>query len=162
MTVSVACIVEGQGDVASIPIIVRRLAEREGVFDLRVTGPFRVQRYKIVRPGELERVVERAARSFDGPGGVLVVLDADDDLPCVLGPALAARAAEARSDVRSCVVLARREKEAWYAAAIRRYSEVTDQPAFAALFDLDQAGQAAPSFEKLRRALRSLVADARP
>jgi hypothetical protein len=115
---SVACIVEGQGDWISIPIILRRIAEREGVFDLRIVGPYRVQRYAIVRPGELERAVERAARSVGGQGGILTVLDADDDLPCELGPSLASRAAAARRDVRTAVVIANREKEAWYIAAV--------------------------------------------
>jgi hypothetical protein len=80
---SVACIVEGHGDRLSIPIILRRVAEREGVFNLRVVGPFRVPRYTLLRQGELERVVERAARSLGGEGGILIVVDADDDLPSI-------------------------------------------------------------------------------
>lgn len=189
---SVACIVEGQGDVISIPIILRRIAEREAVFDLRVVGPFRVPRYTIVRPGELERAVERAARTLGGQGGILLVLDADDDLPCQLGPALARRAVGARSDLRTAVVIANREKEAWYLASIeslrgsrgipedlpvppdpetiraakgwlaramgRSYSEVTDQPALSARFDLDMARQGCRSFEKLWREVRRLLA----
>ena len=188
---SVACIVEGQGDVISIPIVLRRIAEREGVFDLRIVGPFRVQRYAIVRPGELERAVERAARSVAGQGGILLVLDADDDLPCELGPSLASRAAAARGDVRTAIVIANREKEAWYVAAVaslrgergisedaappqdaeairgakgwlaramgRPYSELTDQPALSARFDLDLARERAPSFEKLWREARRLL-----
>jgi hypothetical protein len=114
----VACIVEGHGDGLSVPIILRRVAEREGIFDLRVVGPFRIPRYTIVRPGELERAIERAARGLGGVGGILIVLDADDDLPCQLGPSLASRAAAARRDVTTCVVIANREKEAWYLAAI--------------------------------------------
>jgi len=191
---SVACIVEGQGDRISIPIILRRIAEREGVLDLRIVGPFRIQRYAIVRPGELERAVERAARSLGGQGGILLVLDADDDLPCELGPALARRAAAARADLRTAVVIANREKEAWYVAAVdslrgqrgippdaapppdaeairgakgwlgqsmgRAYSEVTDQPALSALFDLDLARERAPSFEKLWREARRLLGTA--
>lgn len=48
---SVACIVEGQGDGVSISIILRRVAEREGVFDLRVVGPFRVPRHTLGENG---------------------------------------------------------------------------------------------------------------
>src|SRR6266542_2408208 len=166
---SIACIVEGQGDAISIPIILRRIAEREAIFDLRVVGPFRIPRYAIVRPGELERAVERAARTLRGQGGILLVLDADDDLPCQLGPALAKRAVKARADLRTAVVIANREKEAWYAAAIRgakgwlaramgrSYSEVTDQPALSARFDLDLARRGCQSFEKLWREVRRLL-----
>jgi hypothetical protein len=183
---SLACIVEGQGDVASVSVIVRRIAAAEGVHDLRILV-YRVQRYAIVRPGELERAVERAARSLGGSGGILVVLDADDDLPCQLGPSLATRAATARGDVRTAVVIANREKEAWYLAAVeslrgrrgipeeagrphdaegirgakewlasamgRPYSEVTDQPALSAQFDLNLAREGSPSFDKLWREL---------
>lgn len=189
---SVACIVEGQGDVASIPIILRSIAAREGRPDVRIQRPYRIHRNTIVRPGELERAVDRAARSLGGPGAVLVVLDADDDLPCQLGPSLVARAVAARPDIPSAVVIANREKEAWYLAAVeslrgqrdipldvaapsnpetirgakgwlaramgRSYSEVTDQPALAAVFDLDQAREGAPSFDKLWRDLARLLA----
>lgn len=187
----VACIVEGQGDVASIPIIVRRIAEREGVLDLRVLRPFRIPRHTIVRAGELERAVERAARSISGTGGVLVVLDAADDPPCQLGPRLAARAAAARPDIVSAVVIANRGERGLVSGGDRiasgeerhrprcgaasrcggsprgqglarimgrSYSEVTDEPALAALFDLDLAWQNAPSFEKLWREVHRLLA----
>lgn len=192
MMASLASIVEGQGDVASIPIIVRRIAQREGRGDVQIMRPYRIPRQTIVRPGELERAVDRAARSLVGAGCVLVLLDADDDLPCQLGPSLVGRAGTSRPDIPSAVVLANREKEAWYLAAVeslrgkrgipadvvappnaeairgakgwlaksmgRSYSEVTDQPALAAQFDLDQARQRAPSFDKLWRDLSRLLA----
>jgi len=185
-----ACIVEGQGDAASVPLIVRRIAAAQGVHAVRMPV-FRVHRQAIVRPGELERAVERAARSLGGRGGILVVLDADDDRACELGPSLARRAAVARGDVQTAVVIATREKEAWYLAAIeslrgfrgipedaerpadpeairgakgwlaramgRSYSEVADQPALSARFDLDSARDGARSFEKLWRELGRLL-----
>jgi len=196
VTPSLALIVEGQGDVASIPLIVRRIAEAEGIHAPRLVGPFRVQRYAIVRPGELERAVERAARSLGGSGAILVVIDADDDLPCRLGPSLTQRASAARRDVPSAVVIANREKEAWYLAAAnslrgrrgippdvdpppdaegvrgakawlakvmkRPYSEVADQPALGALFDLEQARTNSPSFDKLYREVCRLLGANRP
>jgi len=113
----VGCIVEGVGDVASVPIILRRIAERESVTDLDVPKPMRVSRLKIVRPGELERAVELTARRLGGKGGILVLLDADDDKPCELGPRLLERARKERSDIPSAVVLAKSEKEAWFLAA---------------------------------------------
>jgi hypothetical protein len=113
-----ACIVEGQGDVLSIPAIIRRIAYSREVFDVHVVRPLRVHRTQIVRAGELERAVDLAARSLGGPGGILIVLDADDDAPCQLGPTLAVRAAAARMDVPSGVVIANKEKEAWYIAAV--------------------------------------------
>lgn len=49
--------------------------------------------------------------------GVLVLLDADDDCPAELAPALLARARDARKDRPASVVLAKREFEAWFLAA---------------------------------------------
>lgn len=188
----IALVVEGQSDRESLPIIIRRIAHREGVFDLKIVGPYRVSRYKIVRPGELERIVELAARTLAGAGGILVAVDADDDPPCRLGPELSRRAATARSDLPSRVVLATREKEAWFLAALeslrgkhgvpldadslrnaetirgakariasltgRSYSEVADEPALSASFDLDQARQNSRSFDKLYRSVTELLA----
>lgn len=118
MPLRFACVVEGHGDALSVPDILRRLVRHLGHREPQLVGPFRVPKSTLVRQGELERVVERAARRLGGRGSIVVVLDADDDLPCLLGPALAARAAAARPDVATCVVVANREKEAWYLAAL--------------------------------------------
>jgi len=99
VSLRIACIVEGHGDARSIPTIVRRIAYAEGCFQLHAAGPYRVPKSRLVRPGELERAVERASRALEGAGAVLVVVDADDDLPCQLGPSLTARARSARPDM---------------------------------------------------------------
>ncbi len=115
-------IVEGQGDVESIPIIVRRIADEMGHHDLVLPRPFRVKRNRIVRPGELERAVRFAdmkLRETTQGGALLVVLDADDDRPCELGPELLQRLEDAAGHVPSAVVLANQEKEAWFIAAMR-------------------------------------------
>jgi hypothetical protein len=52
-----------------------------------------------------------------GNGGILVLIDADDDCPATCGPQLLQRAQGARSDKRIAVVLANREYEAWFLAA---------------------------------------------
>ena len=66
--------------------------------------------------GGIEREVE--SNSWVGPsGGVLVLLDADDDCPAQLAPALLNRAQSARPDRRVSVVLAKREFEAWFLAS---------------------------------------------
>lgn len=41
----------------------------------------------------------------------------------------------------------------------RSYSPTTDQPALTAVFDMDAARKRAPSFDKLYRAVESLLAD---
>lgn len=70
----------------------------------------------MTRLGGVEDAVTAAALHVDGPGGVLVLLDADDDLPCQLGPSLLDRARRVRS-VEIGVVVARSEFESWFLAA---------------------------------------------
>src|SRR5262249_12508350 len=50
-------------------------------------------------------------------GGILILVDSDDDCPAQLGPQILARARKARSDIPISVVLAKREFEAWFLAA---------------------------------------------
>jgi hypothetical protein len=110
-------IVEGQSEVRSIGGLVRRMLEEVGVYDVQVARPFRVKRNQVVRDGELERAVTQAVRSRVGATGVLVLLDADDDCPAALGPALCKRCEQATS-VPAKVVLAKKETEAWILAGI--------------------------------------------
>ena len=149
-----------------------------------------------MRPGELERAVKLAAsrvvESRITGGGVLVLIDADDDCAAQLGPDLLARARSVAGAIPVEVVLAVMEFEAWFLAALpslkgqrrvrtdaeappspesvrgakealRRqmtpgsaYSPPTDQPALAALMDLDVA-RVAPSFDKLWRAVAGIL-----
>lgn len=120
MTISanIACIVEGHGEVAALPILIRRIAaEVDPAMQVIVRPPIRIGRNKLLKAGELERAIELATRQSAGQGAVLVVLDSDDDCPAALGPMLLHRASTARTDVAVAVVLAHREFEAWFLAA---------------------------------------------
>jgi len=90
-----ASVVEGEGDVLALPIVLRRLL------------------------AEMEAWDAFAADTLGGRrGAILVVLDSDDDLPCELDPNLLRRAQNAASDIPTRVVLAHRGWEAWYRAAV--------------------------------------------
>jgi hypothetical protein len=122
MTRRVTCIVEGHGEVESLPILVRRIhadAQTPWAPDIRRNDVIRVPRSRLLRPEEFERTVELAARRAGADGAVLVLLDADDDLPCVLAPELLRRAHTVRATLSIAVVLAKREYEAWFLAAAR-------------------------------------------
>ncbi|KPK45901.1 MAG: hypothetical protein AMK72_10385 [Planctomycetes bacterium SM23_25] len=119
MTRAIIPIVEGQSEVESVALLLRRvLAEVMGEHSVEVGRPFRVKRTKVVREGELERAVQFALRDRRGAEAVLVLLDADDDCPAALGPALARRAQQV-SAKPVAVVLATRELEAWFLGAKR-------------------------------------------
>lgn len=112
--ITIATVVEGQGEVAAVPVLLRRLAAEcaPGVW-LDPPRSHRVGRGELLKSGGIERVVEQA-----GPvTGVLVLIDADDDCPAERGPELLARAQQARPDRCVSVVLANREFEAWFLAA---------------------------------------------
>ena len=115
---TIVTIVEGPGEVDAIPILIRRIAATAvpGAVP-HVPRPIRVKRDRFLKENELERYVDLAARQSGPDGGVLIVLDADDDCPAELASRIVRRATHARSDRRIKVVLARREYEAWFLAA---------------------------------------------
>jgi len=193
----VACIVEGHGERHAVPLLVRRIAESLSVpVYIDVPPAIRIPRTRLVRVGELERATKlamsRVVESQVAGGGVLVLIDADTDCAAQFGPELLARARSVAGATPVEVVLAVKEFEAWFLAALtslrgqrgiqadaeappnpeavrgakealRRqmapgsaYSPPTDQPALAALMDLD-AARAAPSFDKLWRAVAVIL-----
>jgi hypothetical protein len=111
------CLVEGKGEVAAVPVLLRRIAARvDPTLALRIATA-RVPRNQIVQPNVLESWVQRAAVASPGQSAVPVLIDSDDDCPAQMGPALCQRAAQARGDISLAVVLAKREFEAWFLAA---------------------------------------------
>ncbi len=116
--VRISCIVEGQGDVQAVPVLIRRIAEAiDPALYVQIPSPIRIPKSRLVRPGELERAVELAALTVEGQGGIIVLIDCDDDCPAQQGPQLLHRAVSARPDLHIGVVLAKREFEAWFLAA---------------------------------------------
>jgi hypothetical protein len=183
MPIRIACIVEGHGEVASLPILIRRIAQSVDPALSVDVHIIRVAKSKLLKPGEVERAVRLAAMRAGTGGGLLLMLDSDDDCPAQLGPALAARVRTSRSDLPSVVLLANREFESWFLAAaasfgieappepevirgakewIERhtptgvYSPSADQPSYTARFDLQQARRA-PSFDRCYRKLIGLL-----
>jgi hypothetical protein len=114
----IACVVEGHGEVESVPILIRRVGERcDPPVYPRVERPIRLPASKLRRPDELRRAVQLAAARAGEGGSVLVLMDADDDCPAELAPALL-EAVGPRADVKVGLVLAKREYEAWFLAGL--------------------------------------------
>ncbi len=197
MIVKIGCIVEGHGEVASVPILIRRVAaSRYPELAMVIQPPIRIPRNRIVRLGELERAVELTYRKIGRQGAIFIILDSDDDCPAKLGPELLDRALQTRKDLPIAVVLAKCEFESWFLAAAeslrgqrglkndidppdspegirgakewldqqmvpgRTYRETRDQPALAALFDIEQARQT-NSFDKCYRDIMRLLGELR-
>ena len=122
MSLRIASIVEGHSEVASLPILLRRLfSEWDAELVVDLPTPIRIKRDRfILNEVEFGKYVELAALKAmqgGGRGHVLILLDADDDCPAQLGPKLLVRARTIRTDVGFTVVLAQREFEAWFIAA---------------------------------------------
>ena len=193
MILKIGCIVEGQGDVAAVPVLIRRIAaQRYPELVIDIPRPIRVNRNQVVRPDKLEQEVELAAQKISGKGAIFILLDSDDDCPAELGPSLLQRVSQVFRNVPIAVVLAKYEFESWFLAAAeslrgirglksninppdnpeairgakewlhqrmqsgKTYRETSDQPAFAALFDIEQARQA-DSFDKCYRDIVHLI-----
>ena len=115
---TIVTIVEGPGEVDAISILIRRIAATAMPDAVpHVPRPIRVKRDRFLKENELERYVDLAARQSGPNGGVLIVLDADDDCPSEVASTILGRAMRARSDRPIKVVLAKREYEAWFLAA---------------------------------------------
>ncbi len=118
MKLNLSCIVEGHGEVQAVPILLEQIVRALNPALELNASPLLFPRQKLVKSGELERVVQLAAFTVEPPGAILILIDADDDCPAELGPELLARAKQASPDVPIGVVLANPMYEAWFLAAI--------------------------------------------
>jgi len=114
---SIGLVVEGPGDVQAVPLLLRRHLETEGDYETILGKPISCNgRDRAIVENGLEGYVVAAA-SRPGCHGVLVVLDAEKDSSCELGPSLLARSRNI-SHKPIAVCLAERNFEDWiYASA---------------------------------------------
>jgi hypothetical protein len=115
--VKIASLVEGDGEVQSVPLLLRRvIATISPAINATLPRGFRHPSGSILRPGGLERALDAVAECYPGHA-ILVLIDCDDDCPKDLGVSLVERAQRARPDLAVSIVLAYREYEAWFIAA---------------------------------------------
>jgi len=119
----VAPIVEGHGEDSAIRILIQRVwTEIVGGSFVEVIRPIRWPRTRLIQTAELKRAVDLAALKLlssesDDPAMILILLDSEEDLPCVLAPELLKQASQTRSDLDTACVLANIEYETWFVAA---------------------------------------------
>ncbi|WP_373508790.1 DUF4276 family protein [Thiocapsa sp.] len=116
---TVVSIVEGDGEVAALPILLRRIcAWLTPDVQATVFQPIRVRRDRFLnRDDEFRRHLLLAAAKSGAQGWILALLDADDDCPAELAPQVLERARAVVPHRPVSVVLANREYEAWFLAA---------------------------------------------
>lgn len=126
----IAAIVEGHGEVQAIRTLLWRTWTEllEGEF-VGVIKPIRRPRSKLLKKEELERAIHLALLKLAEPAPVpdptlvLVLLDAHDDPPCELGPALTERAKTVHTGADVSCVVANVEYETWFVAAAESLSD---------------------------------------
>jgi hypothetical protein len=132
MRLRIAPIVEGHGEQYAIRTLLTRVwTELLGGEFLDVLRPIRGKRHQLVRPEDLERAIGLAAlnlaeRPSEDRALILLLLDADDDLPCSLAPSLLEAASACRADLDVACVIANVEYETWFvgaAASLTKYLE---------------------------------------
>lgn len=131
---TIAPIVEGHGEVFAVPEIVHRIGLEllDGTW-IEVAQPFRLDSGKMRKPDELAKAIRIAAARVQGPGGVLVLRDGDDeDVDCPVQLAEMLRPSQNLVPVSVEIVIAYREYESWFLAAadsLRAHPDVRDDAA---------------------------------
>ena len=110
-------IVEGHGGVKALPVLLRRLQTEAQAWGIDFGRPIRIPRSRLVREAAVKRAV-RLARLQNDCSAILVLFDGNSDCPAELGPTVQNWAASEAGNVPCEVVIAHREYEAWFLAAI--------------------------------------------
>ena len=133
---TVAPIVEGHGEFASIRILLQRVWYDivQGEF-IEVLQPIRQPKGKLVKKDEtLKKAVNLAVGKLNNSGFpdvrelILVLVDANGDPPCELGPQLLQEAQRHRADKDIACVIANVEYETWFVASAESLSEFLKLP----------------------------------
>jgi hypothetical protein len=120
---------------------------------IEVVRPIRVSRNKVVEEVELNRSLELATLKLKEAGEdwrslILILIDADQDLPCVFGPRLLDLARKARPDIEIACVVANVEYETWFVASAESLQEY-----------LDLSGGEPPEFPEAARSGKGWIED---
>lgn len=170
-------VVEGHGETEAFPVLLRRLRDEAGAFNIDIGRPIRRHRSELVKEESVRLAVRLALLQRDC-GAVLVLFDGDEDCPASLGPQIQGWAQDEAGATPCAVVIAHREYEAWFVAAhesdvpqpesirdakgrmaglVGSYLPTVDQPSQSAAMSLARAHQRSRSFRRLVRAAGQLM-----
>lgn len=114
----VYAIVEGHGEVVALPILLRRLIhECAGCYSIQVGEPIRRKQHEFLHQDLVEKAV-RLAMLQPECDAILLLFDGEDHCPATLGPKVLEWARGVAGDKPCEVVVAYREYESWFLAAI--------------------------------------------
>ncbi len=111
-------IVEGHGEIKAVPVLLRRLMhDHAQCFGVGVGTPLRRTQSQLRREADVQQIVRLALCQADC-AAVLLIFDGEDDCPVELANKVRAWARAAAGTVPCEVVIAYREYETWFLAAV--------------------------------------------
>ncbi|MER6663208.1 hypothetical protein ABT256_01565 [Amycolatopsis japonica] len=169
----VGLIIEGFGDRGAIPLLLRNYLHSRGIYSDILGKPIPLKGKSSATKDKGIEGYAAAAASRPGCKGLLVVLDADDEMPCKEGPELLQRVATI-TPVPCVIAIAERDYEDWiyasaetleidiaeFSPAARGLKEITNalrpekyrkpiwQPKLTARIDFDLARSRSSSFNR--------------
>jgi hypothetical protein len=166
MSVYIAPIVEGHGEVVSLPPLLHRIwSEQLFAQDrLEVFPPHLAKQGQLLQPdgrvlgacvqAAFARVQAKLKREPNSTGLVLLLLDAETLCPATLGPRLLATATAARPDAVISCVLAKRMFENWLVAGASTLGGVNGLPAALVIPALPEHGSGKAWFDQAMRSVQ--------
>lgn len=109
-------VVEGHGETTALPVLMRCIASEFIGLDVQCRRSHRLPRGQIVESQKAAAAVRVQSAGVADKGGVVVLVDADDD--CAVTLLTGIRAHLDRDQARTAVVVAVREDECWLLAAL--------------------------------------------
>jgi hypothetical protein len=110
-------IVEGYGEVAAVPILLRRLAEQMQVHSVHLGRPIRRSRTQMLREDDMRKYLELSRKQ--GCKAVLVLFDADDLCTQSEANKIQDQASRLAGALPGQIVAANREYEGWFLAGLK-------------------------------------------
>ena len=111
-------IVEGHGEVSAVPVLLRRfLSDHAQCFDVGIGSPIRRTQSQFRREADVHAAVRLALLQPECVA-VLLLLDGEDDCPVELATQIRVWAKQAAGAIPCDVVVAYREYETWFLAAV--------------------------------------------
>lgn len=110
-------LVEGHGEVQAVPVLLRRLLAEAGCHDIGVGQPIRRTQAQLRNNADIQKAVRLALLQPDC-AAVVIVFDGEDDCPAELANRVRTWAREVAAATPADVVVAYREYETWFVAAL--------------------------------------------
>lgn len=112
-TSTIVPIVEGPGEVEALPLLLRRMFEHKGRWNIKIQRPINAHGISnIIKPNGLERFL-RLASKRDSCDAVLLLLDAEGDCAKEVAEQLSTRAKIYNPLMPTAVVAAKHHYENW-------------------------------------------------